>query len=630
MFLPLQTVVEAIEASGFHVTFDGALLLINNLAFQSRALLLPQQKDQINIVDDTWDQPNVPLITVKVGSSRQTFIPVSAVVQALTQGDSGTFVTWKAGRLSITNDTMGAPSTWYIEQIMASTRESGDSKEHFALTGKPVTITLGNGDTVTACIGTRAPSADGYGQAVFFFHNQQFIGVDSQVEKAQIQSLKASKSGLEFEVTYANYAKDDPMVDPSLPPATITFEWDGSHFVPRDKEKIPSGASNGIRFTPASIPSAAVIAASSRSTPATPQTSPFSINAVPMAVQQVFAKALKAKGKLLNLPGQQSPYLPVDLNGDGNMSYAAAYKAAHGRVGLMVVGLSMMDGVPNGWKVMFNVVSDGAQLQELNAGNMVGDGSNEIAFQSYVGDGANDVYILKDIDGTVKPILHVTGAADIGDYNGLGQMEAAVWLHDTGPMEKIQLYAWNSTKHAYQPANSLAFPRYFGRVVWNYDQQAFQSGPAKGDLSKMADAMWASTYLNMGNYMKAIAAAKAGLRVKHAATAYPPNSVLKSILRQATIRESEVLTYIHLPSKIKHSIDTMILKHSGFYDPLGSSIPLVSKIGDGTYAVSVIGEFNQMRGSVYETGTELTFKVRVNGSTVGPVVMRDPFGVAVH
>lgn len=615
VWLPLQTVIKSLTAMGLQVTSNNTALLINNLALQSSALLLPHSRGSIDIADGSFEAPNVPLATLKTGSGWQTFIPIRYVIRALSQGNTGYFAKWKAEQLSLTNDSMGAPSTDFTERVMASTTEVNDPTEHFTLSSKPVTITTGNGDTVTACVGTRTPSADGYGQAVFFFHNQQFVGVDSDMEKSQIQSLKATSGGIGFDVTYANYAKGDAMYDPTLPPVTVTYSWDGSTIVPNGHETILPGANNQIHIKLGSVSSL-------------PTTTLPEVSETLTSAKQAIAAALKPGDTLLNLPGYKTPYLPVDLNGNGDLSYAAAYKPKFGGVGITVVGSTMS----SGWKVLFQKVSEGGRLQELTAGPMTGDGTSEIAFQSYVGDGANDVYVLKDVNGAVKPILHVLGSADIGDYNGLGQMEVAVWQHDTGPTENIQLYAWNTAKYVYEPAKNNNFPNYFG-VVWNYNEQVFHSGPyAKVDFQapKMADGMWAPTYLEMGIYPKAAAVANAGLHVKDAAVAYPPNSVLRGILRQASIRASELKAYISLPSPLKHAVDTIVTKYSNFYDPLARSTPLVSHNKNGTYAVTVIGAFDRINGSVSQTGTELAFKLTNKGVTTGPIVLRDPFGTTVR
>jgi hypothetical protein len=119
----------------------------------------------------------------------------------------------------------------YVTVVMARTAEVAHPNEHFTPRGSLVRTSDGNGGTIDAIIGIRTPSADGLGQLVFFFHNQVFTGWDADHEATSVLQLVASGPQT-ITVTYANQAAHDPVIGASLPPATITYRWDGHRIAP--------------------------------------------------------------------------------------------------------------------------------------------------------------------------------------------------------------------------------------------------------------------------------------------------------------------------------------------------------------------------------------------------------------
>ncbi|HEV7191613.1 MAG TPA: LppP/LprE family lipoprotein [Jatrophihabitantaceae bacterium] len=140
------------------------------------------------------------------------------------------------------------PTANQIREVMKSTEEIGTPGEYFAPTGHPVTVDDGRGGTLTAAIGSRTPNADGHGMVVFFWHDATFISWDSTTEATTTDAIASAGSG-EVRVTYDNYATHDAACCPSLPPATVTFQWSGDAVVALSA--IPSGvymlASTGVR-----------------------------------------------------------------------------------------------------------------------------------------------------------------------------------------------------------------------------------------------------------------------------------------------------------------------------------------------------------------------------------------------
>jgi hypothetical protein len=119
----------------------------------------------------------------------------------------------------------------FITAAMRRTVEVDLPSEHFKSTGRVVSTAGGAGGTLRAVVGIRTPTADAKGQLVFFFHDRSFIGWDASQEAISVLGLELA-GPRSFTVTYANYAANDALVGASLPPAVITYTWDGNRMTP--------------------------------------------------------------------------------------------------------------------------------------------------------------------------------------------------------------------------------------------------------------------------------------------------------------------------------------------------------------------------------------------------------------
>jgi hypothetical protein len=119
----------------------------------------------------------------------------------------------------------------HVRQAMNHTVEVDAPAEHFMPHDLIVSTPDGMGGTIDAVVGVRTPTADGKGQLVFFFHNDTFVGWDAPQEAISILRL-VSPGPRAIAVTYANYGPRDPIVGASLPPATVTYRWDGHRMAP--------------------------------------------------------------------------------------------------------------------------------------------------------------------------------------------------------------------------------------------------------------------------------------------------------------------------------------------------------------------------------------------------------------
>jgi hypothetical protein len=130
------------------------------------------------------------------------------------------------------------PSLQEISLEMSSTVEANIHSEHFTAWGKPMTVPDGHGGALTAVVGLRWPSADGYGQLLFFWHNQRFLGWDARYESIGIGPLRSGGAGV-VRARFTRYAAHDPLCCPSLKPEWISFRWDGHALI--SSRRAPSG-----------------------------------------------------------------------------------------------------------------------------------------------------------------------------------------------------------------------------------------------------------------------------------------------------------------------------------------------------------------------------------------------------
>jgi hypothetical protein len=126
--------------------------------------------------------------------------------------------------------TLVRPSPSAIASVLAHTTEVGSPRVHFKRYVGPLTIPDGHGGSLTAVIGGRWPTADGYGQLIFFWHNAAFLGWDARYESIAIGPMKAGGTGV-IQAQFAHYRPSDPLCCPKLPPLKISFRWNGNFLV---------------------------------------------------------------------------------------------------------------------------------------------------------------------------------------------------------------------------------------------------------------------------------------------------------------------------------------------------------------------------------------------------------------
>jgi len=145
---------------------------------------------------------------------------------------------------TVTQTTTAPPTGQQIAAQIASTHETIAPGEGF-VGGSPVTVSDGNGGYLTAVPAGRSPSADGHGWLVFLWHNQGFLGWDTNRESWNVTVRADGMNAIE--ATYPDYSPGDPACCPSLPPVTITYSWNGTGLA--QSRTLPAGAIVGIAVT---------------------------------------------------------------------------------------------------------------------------------------------------------------------------------------------------------------------------------------------------------------------------------------------------------------------------------------------------------------------------------------------
>lgn len=133
------------------------------------------------------------------------------------------------GLLPVPSLQLTAPTIEQVDNIMGRTIEQTGANSHFALFTPLLMLPDGRGGSFTAAVGVRYPTADAYGQLLFFWHNGTFVGWNADRESVTIRLTPAGPAAVL--ATYAHYAANDPLCCPSLPPVHVTYTWNGARVV---------------------------------------------------------------------------------------------------------------------------------------------------------------------------------------------------------------------------------------------------------------------------------------------------------------------------------------------------------------------------------------------------------------
>ena len=166
------------------------------------------------------------------GSTRSTSSPTSTSSSASTTA---------ATSVSRGGGGDAPPTAAQIDAQLAKTHEAETPGTTFSTGGPAVTVADGAGGYLTAVPALRNPSADGHGWLLFFWHNQTFLGWDTNRETWNVD---ARADGTTIGATYPRYASNDPACCPSLAPITISYHWNGERLA--QDQPLPSGAIVGI------------------------------------------------------------------------------------------------------------------------------------------------------------------------------------------------------------------------------------------------------------------------------------------------------------------------------------------------------------------------------------------------
>lgn len=130
---------------------------------------------------------------------------------------------------TIINASLVSPSAFAIESQLNNIVEVRDPAVMLSIESDPLTISDGQGGSLTAAIGGKFRSADGFGQLLVFWHGKDYIGWNTPYLSTYIH-LSSTAPGV-FVARFAQYQSNDAICCPSLPPAIILYRWDGTRII---------------------------------------------------------------------------------------------------------------------------------------------------------------------------------------------------------------------------------------------------------------------------------------------------------------------------------------------------------------------------------------------------------------
>jgi hypothetical protein len=135
-----------------------------------------------------------------------------------------------------------------VDAVLSRATEDGTGM-HLAVAGRIVTISDGQGSTLTAVPAVRTPTADGYGQYVLFWHGTTFLGSDRlarlpNLGEESVQIGVVSSGSNSITLRFACYRATDPMYAPSLPSVDVTYHWTGARLIA--SRPVPLASGNGL------------------------------------------------------------------------------------------------------------------------------------------------------------------------------------------------------------------------------------------------------------------------------------------------------------------------------------------------------------------------------------------------
>lgn len=222
--------------------------------------------------------------------------------------------------------------------------------------------------------------------------------------------------------------------------------------------------------------------------------------------------------------------LKGDFELDGALEYAALYRKNDGKYGLILyknengrysrIWLKEEDFPPS----LINITDLNGGGPELLVGWSLGD-----PLGSYL-----EVFTVKD---GIPEILHSSlyHRIDLGDFDGDGSGELAVWQQDTGETYLTSVLKWDGrafTKQEYHP-------HYYARVIEYYRGMTSDSAQKRAVQLYLAEA-----FLRSGDFRQALEAAEEGLRQSQGNIDNNSFYGLKGLALEGLERYQEALPYL--------------------------------------------------------------------------------------
>nr|WP_243154792.1 WG repeat-containing protein [Clostridium thermarum] len=221
----------------------------------------------------------------------------------------------------------------------------------------------------------------------------------------------------------------------------------------------------------------------------------------------------------LEYPRKMPAITIADFDGDGIVEIAAAYRFNYQPY---IVVLKQQNVT---WSPISTIPGKGYNVTYFNNANISSKDKKDLIVGWQFGAIWSELDILKWTTYGFKEIIPENlyfSRIDIEDMPGAegsdGELELALWVHDTGEAYKVEVYRWDGDKLS--PAHDI-YPYYFKKVGRYYEHQ----------VSKMPDAAFYWYYLSdalykSGHYPKALQAVDKAIGLK---LDYPSDEVLTEL-----------------------------------------------------------------------------------------------------
>ncbi|MFZ5647739.1 MAG: stalk domain-containing protein [Bacillota bacterium] len=222
--------------------------------------------------------------------------------------------------------------------------------------------------------------------------------------------------------------------------------------------------------------------------------------------------------------------LKGDMDGDGVDEYAALYRKNNGKYGVLLYRSE------NGQYIKIWAREEDFPPSLLDLKDLNGGGCDLLVAWDF-GEPLGYYLEIFTIKGGATELLYssIYHRLELGDFDGDGACEFAIWQKDAGDTYSTSVFEWNGSMFAPQEYH----PQYYAGVIKYYQNTSFNTGQKRASLYYLAEA-----FLRSKEFGQALQAVEEGLRHN---PGHIPNSdfyKLKGLALVGLERFDEALLYL--------------------------------------------------------------------------------------